>query len=111
MFSFGVISDFLFENTLIVVTSNLWEFHGFISDKIWTWLEENNYELKAAVEERLPLFYCVLHFKPFGEYNRFHMIVVFRIFLFAFLGSNKTRIAQDAISNYLTVFSIFIFIC
>ena len=44
----------LFENTLIVVISNLWEFHSFISGKIWTWLEENNYELKAAVEERPP---------------------------------------------------------
>ena len=44
----------LFENTLVAVTSNLWEFHGFISDKIWTWLEENNYELKSAVEEGLP---------------------------------------------------------
>ena len=49
------ISFGLFESTLIVVTYNLlWEFHGFISGKIWTWLEEDNYELKAAIEERLP---------------------------------------------------------
>ena len=48
-----IISFGLFENPLIVVTFNLWEFHGFISGKNWTWLEEDNYELKAAVEERL----------------------------------------------------------
>ena len=54
VFSFGVIYDFWFENTLIVVTSNLWEFHVFIFGKIWTWLEEDNYELKATIEERLP---------------------------------------------------------